>query len=162
MKAGIAAVIACFALVLTAGCGSTTSSGTTTSTTTSTAAATGASGSGSSKNEGKSELKGETTPKFAAPPPSAAVQSGTVQIAYRDITIEPDTLRVKVGSTVKWTNYDSVQANVTSIGGGPQRIASKNFGEGGTFEVKLEKPGVIHYECTLYPTTMNGTIEVVQ
>jgi len=88
------------------------------------------------------------------------VQSGLVQIAYRNIAIDPDTVRVKVGSTIKWTNYDSVQANVTSEGG-PQRFASKNFGEGGTFELKAEKPGVIHYECTLFPTTMNGTIEVV-
>jgi plastocyanin len=88
------------------------------------------------------------------------VQSGVVQIAYRNIAIEPDTVRVKVGSTIKWTNYDSVQANVTSEGG-PQTFASKNFGEGGTFELKAEKPGVIHYECTLFPTTMNGSIEVV-
>jgi plastocyanin len=105
-------------------------------------------------------VKVDTTPKFASPSPSAPVQSGIVQIAYRDITIQPDTVRVKVGSTIKWTNYDSTQANVTSVSG-PQRIASKSFGEGATFEVKLKTPGVIHYECTLYPVTMNGTIEVV-
>ena len=40
-----------------------------------------------------------------------------MQIAYRNIAIDPDTLRVKVGSTVKWTNYDSVEHNVTSEGG---------------------------------------------
>jgi plastocyanin len=88
------------------------------------------------------------------------VQSGLVQIAYRNIAIAPDTVRVKVGSTIRWTNYDSTPHNVTSEGG-PQRFASKNFGEGATFEITVEKPGVIHYECTLQPTTMNGTIEVV-
>lgn len=159
MKAGIATVIACCALVLTAGCGSSSSSSssgaTAATTTTATTAPTTTSTSGSTG------LKGDTTPKFATPSPSASVQSGIVQIAYRNITIQPDTVRVKLGSTVKWTNYDSQQANVTSVGRGPQKIASKNFGEGATFEVKLEKPGVIHYECTLYPTTMNGTIEVV-
>jgi plastocyanin len=167
MKIGIATVIAGCALVLTAGCGSSnssatsgstsTASGTSAASATTSASATKASGSAA----GKSELKGDTTPKFAAPSRSASVQSGVVQIAYRNITIEPDTVRVKVGSTIKWTNYDSVQANVTSIGSSPQKIASKNFGEGATFEVKLEKAGVIHYECTLYPDTMNGTIEVV-
>jgi len=156
MKVAIAAVIACCAALLTAGCGSSSSSSTTTSTTTARASAP------ATTSSAKSELKGDSTPRFAAPPASAPVQSGTVQIAYRNITIEPDTVKVKVGSTVRWTNYDSEQANVTSIGAAPQRIASKNFGEGATFEVKLEKPGVIHYECTLYPTTMNGTIEVVQ
>jgi plastocyanin len=102
------------------------------------------------------------TPKFASPEPSAPVQSGVVQIAYRDIAIAPDTLRVKVGSTIRWTNYDSVDHNVTSIGPGPQKFASKEFGENGTFEIKVEKPGVIHYESTTQPTTMNGTIEVVK
>jgi plastocyanin len=178
MRTGISAVIASCALALVTGCGSsstttgastntavgttagaatTTSASTTASTSTSAAKATStAKGTGSAPEI----VKVDTTPKFASPSPSAPVQSGTVQIAYRDIAIEPDTVRVKVGSTIKWTNYDSTQANVTSEGG-PYKFASKNFGEGGTFELKLEKPGVIHYESTQYPVTMNGTIEVV-
>jgi plastocyanin len=97
-------------------------------------------------------------PKFA--PATGPVKSGTVQIAYRNITIAPDTVKVKVGSTIKWTNFDDVTHNVTSEGG-PQTFASKDFGEGGTFEIKALKPGVIHYECTIHPASMNGTIEVV-
>ena len=155
MRTGIAAALACMALLLAAGCGSSndataSSSGTGTSATSSKAATT----------SGGESIKVDTTPKFASPSKSAPVQSGLVQVAYRNISIVPDTLRVKVGSTVRWTNYDSVQANVTSVSG-PQRFASKNFGEGGTYALKLTKPGVIHYECTLYPVTMNGTIEVV-
>jgi plastocyanin len=100
-----------------------------------------------------------TTPKFAQA--TGPVRSGLVRIAYRNITIAPDTARVKVGSTIEWTNFDSIDHNVTSEGG-PQRFASKNFGEGGTFEIKALKPGVIHYESTNYPATMNGTIEVVK
>ena len=38
-------------------------------------------------------------------------------VAYRNIAIDPDTLKVKVGSTIEWTNYDSVEHNVTSEGG---------------------------------------------
>jgi plastocyanin len=84
-----------------------------------------------------------------------------VQIAYRNIAIAPDTLKVKVGTTIKWTNYDAVAHNVTSESG-PQKFAAKDFSEGGTFEIKALKPGVIHYECTIHPTSMNGTIEVVK
>lgn len=105
-------------------------------------------------------IKPETTPQYASPAQTAPVRSGLVQIAYRNITIAPDTVRVRLGTTIRWTNYDSATANVTSEGG-PQRFASKDFGKGGTFEVKLTRPGVIHYECTLYPATMNGTIEVL-
>jgi len=149
MRKGLPVLFACSALVLAAGCGS--SSGSSSSTTTSTPKSTTASGG----------LKADTTPKYASPSSSSPVQSGTVQIAYRNIAIDPDTLKVKVGSTIKWTNYDSVEHNVTSEGG-PQKFASKTFGEGGTYEIKANKPGVIHYECTIHPASMNGTIEVVK
>ncbi len=143
-------------LALLGACGSSTTSSSSTPATGSTPTGTSR-GNSSAPSEG---IKVDSTPKFASPSPSAPVQSGLVQIAYRDIAIDPDTVRVKLGSTVRWTNYDSTNANVTTVSG-PQRFASKNFGEGGTFEVELTKPGVIHYVCTLYPVTMNGTIEVV-
>jgi plastocyanin len=158
MKTGTAAVLACCALVLVTGCGSSGehtagSSATTAKSAATTASTTTAAGAGAS-------LKADTTPKFASPSPSAPLQSGVVQIAYRDIAIAPDTVRVKLGSTIRWTNYDSTVHNVTSEGG-PLKFASKNFGEGGTFELKASKAGAIHYENTLQPATMNGTIEVV-
>jgi plastocyanin len=155
MKPSMATVIACCALVLTAGCGSSSSSSGSSAGSSATTTATTAKSSSAGVG-----LKGDTTPKYASPSPSAPVQSGVVQIAYRNIAIAPDTVRVKVGTRIRWTNYDSEQANVTSEGG-PQKFASKNFGEGGTFEITASRPGVIHYVCTLYPTTMNGAIEVV-
>jgi plastocyanin len=150
MKRAFSTLIACSALLFVAGCGSSSSS--TTTTTSSTAASTSAASGG---------LKPNTTPKYAAPAASAPVQSGTVQIAYHNIAIDPDTVKVKVGSTIKWTNQDPVEHNVTSEGG-PAKFASKGFGENGTYELKVTKPGVIHYECTIHPASMNGTIEVVQ
>jgi plastocyanin len=88
------------------------------------------------------------------------VQSGTVKIKYHEITIEPDTLRVKAGSTIEWINEDPVEHNVTSASG-PSKISSGNFGEGHSFRFTVTKPGVIHYRCTNHPATMNGAIEVV-
>lgn len=157
MRTRSGAVIACCALSLAAaaGCGSSSSS---TAGSTTTAASTSATTSATSPS---ASLKLDKAPDYASPPASAPVQSGVVQIAYRNITIAPDTVKVKVGSTIKWTNYDSVEHDVTSEGG-PQKFASKTFGEGGTFEIKANKPGVIHYECTIHPTTMNGTIDVVK
>jgi plastocyanin len=148
MKA--APLIAGAALLLAAGCGS--SSGPSTS------AARGPSGPAPAASTGK--FKASTTPKFATPPAAAPLQSGTVKIAYRNITIAPDTVKLKVGSTVVWTNYDPVEHNVMSRGG-PASFASKNFGEGKSFSVTLTRPGVIHYLCTIHPTTMNGTIAVI-
>jgi plastocyanin len=149
MKRGTTALIALIALAM-AGCGSSSSSTTSSSPAATTTAAT------------SGGLKANTTPRFASPPANAPVRSGTVEIAYRNIAIAPDALRVRAGSTIRWTNFDSVTHNVISQGAGPQKFASKNLGEKGTFEIKVQKPGVIHYECTFHPTSMNGTIEVVK
>jgi plastocyanin len=152
MNRGITVLLACSALPFLAGCGSSSNSTGSSAATTAKAATTPASTGG---------LKVNTRPKYGAPSTSAPVQSGTVQIAYRNIAINPDTLRVRVGSTIRWTNYDSVEHNVTSEGG-PEKFASKNFGEGASFEIKATTPGVIHYLCTIHPASMNGTIEVVR
>jgi plastocyanin len=170
MKRGLPVLSACAcALALVAGCGSSNSASTGVTTTTTivggvTSTKTVATGTKSTKSAGGLQPS-STTPKYAAPPASAPVQSGVVQIEYRNIAINPDALKVKVGSTIKWTNYDPVSHNVTSKGGdggaGSQSFASKNFGEGGTFEFKATKAGVIHYLCTIHPVSMNGTIEVV-
>jgi len=142
-------LITCAALALVGGCGSSSHS-------------TGSSSSSASPppRAATGRLKVNTTPKFVSPPASAAVQSGVVKVAYRNITIAPDTLKVRAGSTVVWTNYDPVEHNVTSQSG-PDRFASKNFGEGHSFRATLTKPGTIHYLCTIHPTSMNGTIVVV-
>jgi len=142
-------VVACASLALAAGCGS-SNSGTSNS-----------SGGASAASKPASGLKYTTTPKYASPSSSSPVQSGVVQVAYRNIAIDPDTIRVKVGSTIKWTNYDPVEHNVTSKSG-PLKFSSPDFGEGKSVEFKMTKPGTIHYLCTIHPATMNGTIEVVK
>lgn len=151
MKRGLKSVpvlLACSALAFAAGCGSSESrTSTTTTTKTTTTAA-------------KSGLTVPGKINYAKPPANAPVQSGVVKVTYHEFAIEPDTVKAKVGSTVKWTNNNTEKCNVKSEGG-PYTFSSGNLAEGANFELKLDKPGVIHYECTYYPTTMNGTIEVV-
>ncbi len=89
------------------------------------------------------------------------MEGGVVKISYRDFAIDPDTVKVKVGSTIEWTNEDEAPANVTSEGG-PMKFASGSMSEGRSFRLRVSRTGVIHYECTLEPVTMNGTIEVVR
>ncbi len=149
MRRGLSVAAACAALVVAAGCGSSGSSSTGTAATT------------TAKSSASEGLKPDTAPKYASPSASEPAQSGVVQIAYRNIAINPDTVRVKVGTTIRWTNYDPVEHNVTSESG-PLKFASKDFSEGHTVEFKMTKPGVIHYECTIHPATMNGAIEVVK
>ena len=153
MTRGLSTLLACSALLLAAGCGSSNS-------TTSSSRTIVVKGLSSPARGATGGLKATGTPKYASPSPSAPVQSGIVPVAYRDITIQPDTLKVKVGSTIVWTNYDSVEHNVTSESG-PEQFASGTFGERRSFRIVANKAGVIHYECTIHPASMNGTIEVV-
>jgi plastocyanin len=153
MNKRLPAMFACSALLFATGCGSSNSSSSSSS-----SSSTSASTSASAQSGG---LHANTTPKYAAPSSSSPVQSGVVQVAYRNIAIDPDTLKVKVGSTIKWTNFDEVTHNVISQGG-PSKFSSKDLHMGSTFEFKATKPGTIHYECTYHPASMNGTITVVQ
>jgi plastocyanin len=84
-----------------------------------------------------------------------------VQIAYRNVSIHPDTVKVHVGTRIRWTNFDAVEHNVTSQSG-PQQFASKGLSPGASFQIAATKPGVIHYLCTIHPASMNGTIVVVK
>jgi plastocyanin len=146
MRARLAAALACLALAPVAGCGSSSSSSTT--------ATTGA-------KTATSSVRVITAPKYAAPPASAPVQSGSVQIAYRNVSIHPDTVKVRVGTRITWTNFDAVEHNVTSQSG-PQQFVSKGLSPGASFQVTATKAGVIHYLCTIHPASMNGTIVVVR
>ena len=97
----------------------------------------------------------------SAAPAAAVVQSGLVPVTYQNIAISPAHITVKVGSTVKWTNKDMVDHNVTTTGG-PVSFHSSDFGNGGTFSMKLTTPGVVHYICSIHPAEMIGTITVVK
>jgi plastocyanin len=127
----------------------------------------GSSGSSSTRSAGAAtttsggpSLKVDTAPQYTAPSQSSPVLSGRVRIAYRDISIHPDVVRVRVGSTITWTNYDPVVHNVTGVSGSPH-LSSGSLSEGESYTILANRPGTIHYLCTIHPTSMNGTIEVV-
>jgi len=128
------------AILIAAGCGSSSSS----STAASTAATT------------VTQAPAATAPAVS----SGAVLSGSVAVSYKNIAIAPSALRVKVGTKITWTNYDSVEHNVTSESG-PQSFASKGLGEGSKYSIVATHPGTIKYECSIHPASMQGSIEVV-
>jgi plastocyanin len=154
MRRAALALAATAAIAPIAGCGSSESGGSSTAGS-QTTSSTGTAG------KPKEGLVRSGKINYASPPASAPIQSGTVKIKYHEITIEPDTLRVKVGSTIEWINEDPIEHNVTSEPGAPSKISSGNFGESHSFLFTVTKAGIIHYKCTNHPATMNGTIEVV-
>lgn len=70
----------------------------------------------------------------------------------------PDVLNVTTGTTVVWTNDDSVHHTVTSVTGNGT-INSPDMPPGATFSFTFNTPGTYDYICT-YHSWMKGTVVV--
>jgi plastocyanin len=77
-------------------------------------------------------------------------------VSIEGLAFVPASITVAVGTTITWTNNDSVVHTVTSDTGA---FDSKNMAKGSTFSHTFTDPGVYSYHCTLHPY-MKGTITV--
>jgi plastocyanin len=113
-------------------------------------------GSSNSDNSSSSNTKPQK-PAAAAPTKSGK----TAAVSMKNIQFSPKALTVAKGSTVKWTNDDSVNHDVTKTGGPGPKFASGsgNLAQGATYKQTLTTPGTIKYVCTVHPG-MTGTITV--
>ena len=86
--------------------------------------------------------------------------SGTM-VAISGYSFNPQTLRVSVGTTVTWTNMDTVAHSVVS--GTPNQpsglFQSSLLGNGQSFSYTFDTPGTYTYNCGPHPY-MTGTIVV--
>jgi plastocyanin len=67
-----------------------------------------------------------------------------------------DTIRVRAGQTVTWTNRDPVPHTVTSDDG---LWDSGDIAAGGSFSHRFAVPGTYAYHCTYHPA-MQATVVV--
>jgi plastocyanin len=111
---------------------------------------------------------GDDEEEEAAPAPEEAPQidaarGKTVEVAMKDIKFDPESLTVKKGTTVKWTNEDSVGHDVTKTGGVGPSFESGEPGamkKGDTFEQSFTSPGEVEYVCRIHESTMKGSVTV--
>jgi plastocyanin len=73
-----------------------------------------------------------------------------------DFAFDPVELSVAAGSVVTWTNDDAAVHNVDS---GDGVIASPDLEQDGAYEVTLDQPGTIEYQCNIHEY-MKGSITV--
>ena len=118
---------------------------------------------GSAANGSSGSGGGGTTP--ASTPSSSA---GGTSVAIANYAFTPQTLTVKAGTTVTWTNDDSVPHNVISATNmstsatTTNTFTSGNFNQGQTFTFTFSKPGTYYYECSIHAAmaAMHGKIVV--
>lgn len=87
-------------------------------------------------------------------PASTTAQAQGNTVSIESFAFNPASLPVKVGTTVIWTNNDSVAHNIKSTG-----FNSPMMAKGQTFEFKFDTKGTFDYVCGVHPS-MTGKIIV--
>jgi plastocyanin len=90
-------------------------------------------------------------------PAKQAAVAGVTQVRMENFAFTPANIVIDAGTTVTWTNYDSVAHTVTSDGGGV--LGSPLLGKNKTFSHTFDKPGEYRYHCTPHPN-MQGLVTV--
>jgi len=78
----------------------------------------------------------------------------TDKVNISNFAFEPSTITVTAGTTVTWTNQDSVAHTVVS-----DTFKSGNLSQGQAFQFKFDTKGTYNYSCSIHPT-MKGTVIV--
>jgi amicyanin len=85
-----------------------------------------------------------------------AVSAGAVQVGIVNFKFTPDSLTIKVGTTVNWTNHDDIAHTVSFTGSG---VRSGVLDRNGAYSHTFTAPGTYAYICSIHPF-MHGTVIV--
>jgi plastocyanin len=119
------------------------------------------------------QCSGGSTAKAAvsdAVTPVASNVTVHAQVRLSEYKFSPETVHVKVGQVVRWTNEDNVKHNIRFVAAdtGPAKpitsrsevmglnrpkelYASKLFGQGESWTARFDKPGRYAYICDPHP-----------
>lgn len=93
----------------------------------------------------------------AATAAQPATGGAAVAVTIQNYAFDPSNLTIKTGTTVTWTNMDSVNHTVTSDTG---LFDSGELGKGSTFSYTFTKAGVYTYYCIPHHAKMQATVTV--
>ncbi len=97
------------------------------------------------------------------PVPTSTSQSAStgsvVEIRISGFAFDPNTITIKTGTEVKWTNLDSAQHTIVSDSG--NEIGSPSLGNGESYSHVFTVEGTYAYHCGIH-ASMTGTIIVTK
>ena len=97
----------------------------------------------------------DTTNPVSNTTPVSATSEAKVEI--KNFSFSPQTIKIKVGDKITWTNNDSVAHTVTSDS--DNLLDSPTFSPGESFSFVFTKAGSTNYHCNIHKT-MKGTVVV--
>ena len=91
----------------------------------------------------------------STPPPSGNA------VNIQNFAFNPQTITVSAGSTVTWTNLDSVQHQIAADSGQAAiaDFSSPDMTQGSTYSYTFNTAGTWTYHCSIHPS-MKGTVIV--
>jgi len=135
MKHGICVLCLCFAIILAAGCTIRQNAG----------------------GSGDTGISASASDRASSG--SGAVKE-TVTIRIKDSSFDPPSVTIPAGTTVVWTNEDTLAHRVTSTGKGPVLLDSSSLTPGQSYTVIFSRAGRYDYADSQH-SFMTGTIIVV-
>ena len=93
------------------------------------------------------------------PTPPAGQRSSNTTATIQNFEFRPTPLTISSGTTVTWTNMDSVDHTVTSDPGSSEVFDSGNIAPGATYSHTFNNAGTFNYHCTIHPD-MHGQVTV--
>ncbi|MBR0774951.1 cupredoxin family copper-binding protein [Bradyrhizobium diazoefficiens] len=88
-------------------------------------------------------------------PVTTARAEGDMEVHIDNFVFEPAELKIKVGTTVTWTNRDDIPHTIVSAG----KFRSKTLDTDDKFSFTFTNAGDYKYFCSLHPH-MTGMIKV--
>ena len=88
-----------------------------------------------------------------------ATSNVTTTVDIMNFNFVPQVITVPKGTTVTWTNRDSVPHTVTSTTGA---FDSGSISQGYTYSHTFDTPGTYEYSCTIHPSIPHGKVVVTQ
>ncbi len=82
-----------------------------------------------------------------SPNPVITGNGATASVSIVNMSFSPDTLKIAAGTTVTWTNNDSMTHTVTATGG---LFDSGNLPAGMTFTHTFSTAGTYNYRCVIH------------
>jgi amicyanin len=84
---------------------------------------------------------------------TTSVSDNTIRI--KNLAFDPTGITVKMGSTVRWVNQDSVPHRIVFADGADSTVLAASQ----SWSRKFDQAGTYDYACTIHPT-MQGTVIV--
>lgn len=97
-----------------------------------------------------------STPKTTTQEPTSAPMAGKNTVQISGFAFSPQSITVKVGDSVTWTNTDTVGHSITAD---DSSFDTGVFDQNTSKTLKFDKAGTFGYHCSVHPN-MKGTVVV--